>query len=76
MSRRFAVRHRLCGLLGEDDCEFAVGGDHHKSRHRIHPDDQLMMAARKGRGLSDSDAESLIEDVAELKRLERDHNDG
>lgn len=35
-----------------------------------------MMAARKGRGLSDSDAESLIEDVAELKRLERDHNDG
>jgi hypothetical protein len=36
------------------------------------PDNELMMAARKGQGLSDGDFEGLIEDMAELKRLERD----
>jgi len=34
------------------------------------------MAARKGEGLSDSDAEGLIDDMAELERLEREKNDG
>jgi hypothetical protein len=36
----------------------------------------MMMAARKGEGLSDSDLEGLIEDMAELERLERDKDDG
>lgn len=31
----------------------------------------MMMAARKGEGLSESDLEGLIEDMAELERLER-----
>lgn len=33
------------------------------------------MAARKGEGLSDSDLEGLIADLAELQRLERDNSD-
>jgi hypothetical protein len=40
------------------------------------PDTKMMMAARKGEGLSDSDLEGLIEDMAELERLERDKDDG
>lgn len=39
------------------------------------PDTKMMMAARKGEGMSDSDLEGLIEDIAELERLERDEDD-
>jgi hypothetical protein len=35
-------------------------------------DAKLMMAARKGEGLSERDLESLLEDMAELERLERE----
>jgi hypothetical protein len=31
-----------------------------------------MMAARKGQGLSEQDIEGLVEDMAELERLERE----
>jgi hypothetical protein len=40
------------------------------------PYGKMMMAARKGKGLSDSDLEGLIEDMAELERLEREKGDG
>lgn len=40
------------------------------------PEAKMMMAARKGEGLSDSDAEGLIDDMAELERLEREKKDG
>jgi hypothetical protein len=40
------------------------------------PDAKMMMAARKGKELSDSDVEGLIEDMAELERLDRTKNDG
>jgi hypothetical protein len=40
------------------------------------PDEKMMMAARKGEGLSESDLEGLIEDMAELEKLERDKDDG
>jgi hypothetical protein len=33
---------------------------------------KMMMAARKGQGMSDSDMDSLLEDLAELDRLERE----
>jgi hypothetical protein len=33
----------------------------------------MMMAARKGEGLSESDEQGLIEDLAELERLEREN---
>ena len=36
----------------------------------------MMMAAREGEGLSDSDAEGLIDDLAELERLERENKGG
>jgi hypothetical protein len=42
----------------------------------LDPDAKMMMAARKGEGLSDSDLEGLIEDMAELERLERDKDGG
>ena len=32
----------------------------------------MMLAARKGEGLSENDLESLLEDLAELERLERE----
>jgi hypothetical protein len=35
----------------------------------------MMMAARKGEGLSDSDLDGVIEDIAELERLEREKDD-
>ena len=41
----------------------------------VDPNAGLMMAARKGEGLSDSDLEGLIADLAELQRLERDNSD-
>jgi hypothetical protein len=31
----------------------------------------MMLAARKGEGLSDSDVEGLLDDLAALERLER-----
>ena len=34
-------------------------------------DSRMMMAARKGEGLSESDLEGLLDDLAELERLER-----
>jgi hypothetical protein len=40
------------------------------------PDGKMMIAARKGKGLSESDLEGLIEDMAELERLEREKGDG
>jgi hypothetical protein len=40
------------------------------------PDSKMMMAARKGEGLSDSDLDGVIEDMAELERLEREKDDG
>jgi hypothetical protein len=43
---------------------------------KVDPDSKMMMAARKGEGLSDSDLEGLIEDMAELERLERDKDNG
>ena len=33
---------------------------------------RMMLAARKGEGLSEKDLESLLEDLAELERLERE----
>jgi hypothetical protein len=39
------------------------------------PDSKMMMAARKGEGLSDSDLDGVIEDIAELERLEREKDD-
>jgi hypothetical protein len=38
-------------------------------------DEKLMMAARKGEGLSERDLEGLLEDLAELERLEREDGD-
>ena len=35
-------------------------------------DSKMTMAARKGEGLSERDLEGLIEDMAELERLERE----
>ncbi len=35
-------------------------------------DEKLMMAARKGEGLSEDDLEGLLEDLAELERLEQE----
>lgn len=35
-------------------------------------DSRMMLAARKGEGLSEKDLESLLEDLAELERLERE----
>jgi hypothetical protein len=35
----------------------------------------MMMAARKGEGLSESDLEGLLDDLAELERLERGEGD-
>ncbi len=43
---------------------------------RSDPETKMMMAARKGEGLSDNDAEGLIDDMAELDRLEREKKDG
>ena len=34
-------------------------------------DSKMMMAARKGEGLSENDLEGLLDDLAELERLER-----
>ena len=39
---------------------------------QVDPDGAMMMAARKGEGLSESDEQGLIEDIAELERLERE----
>jgi hypothetical protein len=39
------------------------------------PDSKMMMAARKGEELSDSDLDGVIEDIAELERLEREKDD-
>jgi hypothetical protein len=41
----------------------------------LDPDSKMMMAARGGEGLSDSDLDSVIEDIAELERLEREKDD-
>jgi hypothetical protein len=38
-------------------------------------DEKLMMAARKGEGLSDHDLEGLLEHLAELERQEREDGD-
>jgi len=38
-------------------------------------DGKFMMAARKGQGLSDQDIKGLVEDMAELERLERDNGE-
>jgi hypothetical protein len=40
------------------------------------PDTKMTMAARKGQGLSDSDAEGVVDDLADLDRLERDADGG
>jgi hypothetical protein len=37
-------------------------------------DAPMMMAARKGEGLSESDEQGLVEDLAELERLERENS--
>jgi hypothetical protein len=39
------------------------------------PDKEYMMAARKGQRLSEQDIEGLIEDMAELERLERGNSE-
>ena len=39
-------------------------------------DSKMTMAARKGEGLSERDLEGLIEDMAELERLEREEGGG
>jgi hypothetical protein len=41
----------------------------------VEPDAKMMMVARKGTGLSDNDLEGVIEDMAELERLERNKDD-
>lgn len=38
-------------------------------------DSKMMLAARKGKGLSDRDLEGLLDDLAELERLEREDDD-
>lgn len=38
-------------------------------------DSKLMLAARKGEGLSDDDLEGVLDDLAELERLEREDGD-
>ena len=40
------------------------------------PDAKMTMAARKGEGLSDSDVEGVVDDLAELDKLERDRDGG
>lgn len=40
---------------------------------QVDADAPMMMAARKGEGLSESDEQGLIEDLAELERLEREN---
>jgi uncharacterized protein (DUF58 family) len=42
----------------------------------IDPETPMTMAARKGEGLSESDEQGLVEDIAELERLERDTGKG
>jgi len=39
---------------------------------QVDPDAPMMMAARKSEGLSENDEQGLIEDMAELERLERE----
>lgn len=43
---------------------------------RVDPDAPMTLAARKGEGLSESDEQALIEDLAELERLERENGEG
>lgn len=38
-------------------------------------DSKMMLAARKGEGLSERDLESLLDDIAELERLEHEKGD-
>jgi len=38
-------------------------------------DSKMMLAARKGEGLAECDLEGLLEDMAELERLEREDGD-
>ncbi len=38
-------------------------------------DSRMMLAARKGEGLSDRDLKGLLDDLAELERLEREDDD-
>ncbi len=38
-------------------------------------DSKMMLAARKGEGLSDRDLEGMLDDLAELERLEREDGD-
>jgi hypothetical protein len=40
------------------------------------PDSKMMMAARKGEGLSEKDLEGLINDMVEVERLEREKGGG
>jgi len=42
---------------------------------QLDADASMMMAARKGGGLSESDEQGLIEDMAELERLERENGE-
>ena len=42
---------------------------------RVDPAAPMTMAARKGEGLSESDEQGLIEDLAELERLERENGE-
>jgi hypothetical protein len=43
---------------------------------KFNPEAKMTMAARKGKGLSDSDLEGVLEDMADLERLENDSNNG
>lgn len=86
-ARGEAARARLEGARGELSAWRAKGGrisplEREAARARLQRlragagDAGMMMAARKGEGLSESDAEGLVEDLAELERLERGDGDG
>jgi hypothetical protein len=86
-ARGKAARARLEGARGELSAWRAKGGgtsplEREAARERFQRlragagDEGMMMAARKGEGLSESDAEGLVEDLAELERLERGDGDG
>jgi hypothetical protein len=82
-ARGKAARARLEGARGELAAWRAKGGsasavEREAARARLQrlrsgdaANEGMMMAARKGEGLSEKDAEGLVEDLAELERLER-----
>lgn len=88
-ARSQSARHRLEAARNEFEAWRASGDkisglEREAARARLERlqsgdrslDSKMMMAARKGEGLSESDLEALIEAMVELERLERDNDDG